>query len=81
MLSYELHVAQRRSHQEVGTAAAGDQVARHFLAVTHHVLSRRGFVVDNERVAVGSVVQQILGDLDRRGELQRSLPVATASVH
>ncbi len=60
----EIQIAERRRHQEVRAASAGDEVARDVLTVervmallfhTQHVLGGRRFVIDIERVNGGAV--------------------------
>ncbi len=58
-----------------------DQVTRHLLAIAHHVLGGRRFVIDVAGIDLGAVIEQVRRDLDRAGEMERRLAVPAAGVH
>ena len=80
MSASEVQVAERRRHEKVGLAAAGDQVSGHVEAVVQHVLGRCRLVVQVACVDLGAVVEQVLGDLDCGGEMKRRLAIAAAGM-
>ncbi len=79
--AHPIHVAVRRGEQDVGSRAAGDEVPRHVEMIVNEVLRRRRLVIDVERVGVGAGVEQQVGDLDARGNVERRLPIAGARAH
>ena len=74
-------VAEGCSHENVGLAAAFDQVTRDLLPIAHHVLSRRGFVIDIARVNIRALIQQALRNLDGTGKMERGLAISPACVY
>ena len=77
----QLAIPQRRRHQQIGAAAARDEMARHFRPLAQRVLRRGRFVVHVAGVDLGAVVEQEPGDLDVARDVQRRLAVASAGVH
>ena len=81
MPAHQRQVAERGGHQDVGPAAARDEIARDVLTIADHVLRRRRLVIDVARIDVGAAVEKQLGNVDGRRDVQRRLPVAAAGVH
>ena len=79
--SHEREIPERGRHQEIGPAPASDEEPRDLLAIANHPLCWAGFVIDVARVDVGAPIDEQFGDLDRRREMQRRLPVAAARMH
>ncbi len=79
--NYARLVAECRSHEKVGPAAAFDQIAHHGRPLPHQVLRRRRFVVHVTGVDIGAVVEKDLRHPDRRRDMQGGLAVAVARVH
>ncbi len=80
MLIDPRHVPERRGEQDVGAGAARHQHARHVLMVAHQVLRRRRLVIDVAGIDVGAVVDEQLGNLQGRGDVQGRLAIAAAGV-
>src|ERR1044071_3495577 len=76
----QLGVAKRSGHENVGLAAALNEETDDFLAITYHVLRRRGFMIDIQSVDVCAVVEQVFRDQDVGREMQWSLTIAAACV-
>ena len=57
-------VADRGGHQDVGLAAARDEIARDVLMVTDQVLCGCRLVIDVARIDIGAAVEEQLRDGD-----------------
>ena len=73
-------VAEARRHIDVRGGPALEQTATDVRAIDERVLRRRRFVVDAARIDVRPVVQQVVGNRDGPGFVQRLLAIASARV-
>ena len=64
--AHQLQIADRGGHQDVGLAAARDEISRDVLVVAHHVLRGCGLVIDVARIDVRAMVEQQLRNVDGR---------------
>ena len=74
-------ITERGSHEDIGLAAAPNQITRDFRAVADHVLRGGGIVVHVTGVDVRAVIKQQLRDLDRAGKMKRCLAVPAGRMH
>ncbi len=81
MPTYQRQVTDGGGHQDVGLAAARDEIARDVLVVADQVLCRCRLVIDVARIDIGAAVEKQLGNRDGRGDVQRRLSVAAAGVN
>src|SRR5260370_24464886 len=78
VLADEVKVAQCGRHQDIGLAAALNQVTGHRLPLPNHPLCGGGFVVNVTRVDVRPLAQKVFRDFNRCGEVKRGLAIAAA---
>ena len=81
MVADEGGITERGSHEDVGPAAAPNQVTRDLLAVADHILRGGGFMIHVAGVEVRAAIDQELRDLDRAGKMKRCLAVPAGRVH
>src|SRR5688572_30054574 len=75
MVADERGIAERCGHEDVGPAAALNEVARNLLTIADHVLRGSGFVVHVAGVDRRAVIEQELRDLESAGKMERRLAV------
>ena len=73
-------VAQRRRQKHICSASARHQISRDILMVSRHVLRRCRFVINVQRVNHCPVIQQIRGNLHRRGNMKRCLTITPSGM-
>src|SRR5262245_66161402 len=70
-------IAKRCRKEQVGSCALCDEESRNLGMIAYEVLCRGRIVIVIERVNLGAMIEQKASDLDRAGEMQRPLAVAT----